>query len=510
MARRIEPFNADMELIDAASDGRAVARHEGWAIFVEGGVPGDVADVYVFRKQKQSLIGKVRRLHKASEHRVEPPCTHFGDCGGCKWQHMRYEAQIAYKQQQVVNILRRIGKIEPEVVEPILAAPETLFYRNKLEFSFSQKAWIPQHRLHLRDTLDQRVLGYHTPRFFDKVMDIDACLLQTPLVNDIRNELRTYTRERGIRYYDIRENTGFLRNIVFRTSAHTGEIMLILIVADEDEALVSEIFQHLEACFPQITQFIWIHNPKLNPVFNDLPYRVWKGTPYYTEHLGPYQFRIRPVSFFQTNPLQAERLYGVVKDYLAAALPAGRARFRVLYDLYSGTGSIGIFASDLADKIVGIEYVDAAVRDAWENVRINGFDTQRFSFYAGDMKDILREPLVAQEGAPDVIVADPPRQGMDPKVIRQLLVLKAPWIVYVSCKPATQARDMDMLREWYDVVKIRPVDMFPHTAHVENVALLRLRETPREVWTADPQRAFNPDSGDDAAQASLDDEPWSE
>ena len=475
--RRIQPFTAEMELLDAASDGRAVARHEGEVIFVEGGVPGDQAEVLVFGKQKQVLVGRIKALHRPSDHRVEPQCVHFDHCAGCKWQQMAYEAQIAFKEKQVVNILRRVGKVDIGEVLPILGAPQPYWYRNKLEFSFSTKPWLTPEDMD-NPAIDHRSLGFHAPRFFDKVLNIEQCLLQRDLTNQVRNALRDYARAQNIPFYNIREHTGFLRTLTFRSSRYLDEFMVILVVAEDDAERVDQIFSHLAEQFPDITSFIWVYNPKLNSVYNDLPYREWHGPGYLTEKLGDYRFRIRPVSFFQTNPEQAERLYGVVRDFLLETLPTGQARHPVMYDLYSGTGSIGIFLEQYADKIVGVEYVESAVQDAWENVRLNELPEARFSFYAGDMKDLLRAPLVDKEGHPDLVIADPPRQGMDTKVVKRLLEIMPQHIIYVSCKPATQARDLELMRRWYEVVKIRPVDMFPQTAHVENVALLRRRDTP--------------------------------
>lgn len=486
MARRFQPFSATLELTDAASDGRAVARHHDWVVFVEGGVPGDLAEVYVYRKQKKHLLGRIDEILRPSPHRVAPRCQHFGSCGGCKWQHMAYEAQLQFKQQQVVNILSRIGRVDLGEVEPILGSETVYGYRNKLEFSFSNKAWRTREQMRLEETVaDERVLGFYAPGFYDKVLDIDTCHLMPGAVNEIRNAVREFGRAEDWSFYDNQTHAGFLRNLAFRSSAATGELMLMLIVGEDDPAKVDQLFSYLETHFPAITQYLWIHNPKLNSSYTDLPVRIWKGAAHYTEQLGAYQFRVRPVSFFQTNPRQATRLYGLVRDYLASTLPAGQARHRLVYDLYAGTGSIGIFVSELAERIVGIEYVEAAVEDAWENVRLNGLDESRFRFLAGDMKDLLSPSLAESEGYPDVVITDPPRQGMDTKVVDRLLALRPGHIIYVSCKPATQARDLDLLSAWYEVVRIRPVDMFPHTAHVENVALLRRRAA---AWTR-PVRA---------------------
>jgi 23S rRNA (uracil1939-C5)-methyltransferase len=472
--RKVKPFTAEMTMIDAASDGRAVARHEGEVVFVEGGVPGDRAEVFVFGKQKKVLAGRIQAMIEPSKDRVTPACQHFAFCAGCKWQQMSYEAQIGFKEKQVLDILRRVGKVEIGEALPILGAPQPYWYRNKLEFSFSAKPWLKPEDMNNPD-IDPRSLGFHAPRFFDKVININECLLQHELVNRVRNELGAYARAQDIPFYNIREHTGYLRTLTFRSSRHSNEFMLILVVAKNDPDRIDQIFTHLATTFPEITSFVWVHSPKLNSSYTDLPYQVWQGPGYLTERLGRYEFRIRPVSFFQTNPEQAERLYGVVRDFLMETLPAGQARHPIMYDLYSGTGSIGIFLEKYADKIVGIEYVESAVQDAWENVRLNELDETRFSFYAGDMKDLLREPLLEEEGHPDIVIADPPRQGMDGKVVWRLLEILPAHIIYVSCKPATQARDLELLREWYEVVKVQPVDMFPQTAHVENVALLRKR-----------------------------------
>ncbi|MEZ4825389.1 MAG: 23S rRNA (uracil(1939)-C(5))-methyltransferase RlmD [Bacteroidia bacterium] len=502
MGRKVSPFTAEMQITDAASDGRAVARHGEQVVFIEGGVPGDVADVYVFRKQDKMLVGKIDRLIEASPDRVSPQCAHFGLCGGCKWQNMSYEAQLKYKENQVINTLRRIGKIEIGEALPILGCESPYYYRNKLEFSFSDRAWVPKDQLDHFNELDLRSLGYHMPGMFDKVLDVEECLLQIPLVNEIRNELRAYARAHDLSFYNIRDNTGFLRNIVFRTSVATGEMMIILVVNGNDMEVISPILSHLEARFPQITDFIWIDNHKVNSVYADLPFHVWKGKPYITENLGGFDFQIRATSFFQTNSKQAAILYGVVKTFLQEVLPPDRKRFHTIYDLYSGTGSIGIFVSDLAEKIVGIEYVRAAVEDAWENVRTNRLDNQ-FSFYAGDMKDLLTDELVATEGLPEVIIADPPRQGMAPQVVRRLRELAPEHIIYVSCKPATQARDLEMLDDLYEVVKVQPVDMFPQTAHVENVALLKKRLTPKlkEETPSLSEESLSSENGADISQA---------
>ncbi|MEM7654747.1 MAG: 23S rRNA (uracil(1939)-C(5))-methyltransferase RlmD [Bacteroidota bacterium] len=476
MGRRIKPFSAEMEIIDGAVDGKGIAKHEGRVVFVEGAVPGDKGLVHVYGKRKKNLLGRVERMDQPSSDRTEPRCQHFQVCGGCKWQHMTYEAQLRQKERQVINTLERVGKVKIGEKLPILGVEgEPFFYRNKLEFSFSSKVWMTREEIASGMPRPEIALGYHAPGSFDKVFNVEECLLQLPIVNEIRNAVRDFTQEKGYPYYDNKANEGLLRELAFRTSVASGEVLVNLIMAEDRPEVVDAIFSHLTDLFPQITQYLWVVNQKVNSVYTDLPFRVWKGTPYLTERLGDYQFRIRPLSFFQTNPKQAEVLYGVVQDFLKETLADDQAKHEVVYDLYSGTGSIGIFVSAWAENIVGIEYVESAVVDARENVRLNDLAEDRFSFYAGDMKQLLTPELVAKEGIPNVLIADPPRQGMDKKVVRQILEVSPAYIIYVSCKPATQARDLELLKEKYEVLKTQPVDMFPHTAHVENVVLMKKR-----------------------------------
>ncbi len=477
MGRRnkVEPFTAEMTLLDAATDGRAVARHDNQVVFVEGGVPGDIALVHVYRKEKQLLLGKVTRLIQPSADRMEAACIHFETCGGCKWQHLAYPAQLRFKENQVRQAFQRIAKMELEDFLPILGSEDIYYYRNKTEFSFSNERWIIDRNAET-DPSEHRALGYHMARNFSKVLDIESCLLHHPETNLIRNAVRAFTLAKNYSFYDHHRQSGFLRELGFKTSRLRQELMVILVVGEGNEEAVNAIFSHLADTFPSITHFVWILNEKVNNIYTELPYHIWKGGEYLTEFLGSYRFRIRPTSFFQTNPRQAEALYGVVKHFLWDAIGGENASIPVLYDLYAGTGSIGIYLKQWAKKVVGIEYVESSVQDARENLRENNLE-EGFSFYAGDMKDLLTEDLIAQEGLPQVIVADPPRQGMAPQVIQRLIEIQAPWIIYVSCKPATQARDIAMMREYYDIAKLQPVDMFPHTAHVESVALLRLKTT---------------------------------
>lgn len=454
-------------IVDCAHDGKGIGRQDETVVFVEKAVPGDVVDVRVVGKEKKVPVGVIERMVTPSPDRVGAACQHFGDCGGCKWQNLSYTRQLYFKEKQVTDALRRIGHVEVGESRPILGCLEPLGYRNKVEFTFSNKRWVPAEQLQRGEPLDWNgALGYHVARFFDKVIAIDECHLHWPVINAIRNEIRDYTRAQGYTWYDIKAHTGYFRNVLFRTSDGTGELMVMILVAEEDPAPVLDVLQHLEGKFPEATSLLWMLNTKFNDSYSELSPEVFKGQPFIVEHLGPWKYRISPTSFFQTNTQQAKRLYDVVREFV-------REKTGTIYDLYCGAGSIGIYVNDLADKVVGVEYVESAVQDAYENCKLNGLS--HLSFYAGNLKDILNPDFVAREGRPDVIVTDPPRAGMDEPVVRQLLEIAAPRIVYVSCNPATQARDLQWLSEKYDVLVSQPVDMFPQTSHVENVTLLAIR-----------------------------------
>lgn len=454
-----------VEVVDTSTKGHGIAKKDGRVYLVEKTVPGDLVDVWVTGKQKKLPVGRVQNMIRPSEDRIEARCDHFGDCGGCKWQNLSYEKQLFYKDKQVTDAIERIGHLEIGERRPILGCELPFNYRNKVEFTFSNKRWVPTEVLDSGVEVDwSGALGYHVARFFDKVVAIDTCHLHWPVVNEIRNEIDAYAKQAELSYYDIRAHEGYLRNVVFRTSEATRELMLILIVAEERQEDLEALFSHLEAKFPQITSFLSILNQKMNSSFSDLSPVVWKGPAVITEHLGPWKYHISPTSFFQTNSHQAKVLYDQVRNYI------GEEKVGTIYDLYCGAGSIGIYLSDLAEKVVGIEYVESSIIDAKANCELNGLD--HLSFYAGNMKKLLTDELVAKEGIPDVIVTDPPRAGMDEPVVRQILKIGAPRIVYVSCNPGTQARDLALLSEMYDVVSVQPVDMFPQTTHVENVAYL--------------------------------------
>lgn len=454
-----------------AAEGKALAKIDGKVIFIEGGVvPGDVVDVRLRKNKKDWAEGKAIHIHTYSPTRTEPFCEHFGTCGGCKWQMLPYAEQLKYKAQQVEDHLTRIGKMALPPITPILGGERTRHYRNKLEFTFSNRAYVPQDELEtLPDEggIPQRnALGFHIPRLFDKVLDINTCYLQQEPVNLIRNTIRAYALEHDLSFYDIRAQTGWLRNLVVRICT-TGEIMVNLVIHHEDKAARTALLDHLLATVPAITTLVYTINPKKNDSIFDLEPKTYHGKGYITEKLEDFVFKIGPKSFFQTNSYQGERLYQVTRDY------AGLTGHETVYDLYCGTGSIGIFVSKKAKKIIGIELVKEAIDDAIENAKDNG--VQNAEFFAGDVIDICNDEFFAHHGAPDVIITDPPRAGMHEKLVQKLLEIAAPKIVYVSCNPATQARDLALLDAKYTVERVQPVDMFPHTHHIENVVLLQRR-----------------------------------
>ena len=454
-----------LEIVDTSVKGKGIGKVDGKVIFVDLAVPGDVCDVWVYGKEKKVPVANIQKMIAPSPHRIAPTCSHFGQCGGCKWQHLGYAQQLHYKEKYVRDAVERIGDLPIREMRPIIGCASDFNYRNKVEFTFSSKRWVPKEVLDSGEEIDWKpALGYHVAKFFDKVIDVDTCHLHRPIIDEIRNELRRFAHEQEYSFYDIRENVGFLRNIVFRTSEGTGELMLILIVGEEQAVEIDRIFQHLTSKFSEITSCLWIYNPKKNSSFNDLQPHPWSGPPVLTEYLGPWKYHISPTSFFQTNSHQAKVLYDQVRDFV------GAEKLGTIYDLYCGAGSIGIYLNDLAEKIVGIEYVQSSVNDAYSNCALNGLD--HLTFYAGDMKHLLTDELVSREGHPDLIVTDPPRAGMDEAVVRQLLKVAPDRIVYVSCNPGTQARDLAWLSEQYEVMALQPVDMFPQTAHVENIAYL--------------------------------------
>ncbi|MDR6566316.1 23S rRNA (uracil1939-C5)-methyltransferase [Chitinophaga ginsengisegetis] len=453
-----------------AAEGKALARHDGKVIFIEGGVvPGDVVDVRLGKNKKDWAEGKVVHFHSYSDKRVTPFCQHFGTCGGCKWQMLPYALQLEYKQQQVADHLQRIGKLALPPMEPILGSAHTEHYRNKLEFTFSNKAYLTNEEIRANDgEIPVRpALGFHVPKLFDKVLNIDTCYLMQEPVNLIRNTIREYAVSHDLTFYDIRAQQGWLRNLVIRLCT-TGEIMVNLVIHHEDKPNRIALLDHLLKTVPAITTVLYTINPKGNDTIFDLEPKIYFGKGYAEEKLEDFVFKIGPKSFFQTNTYQGEVLYKVTRDF------AGLTGSEIVYDLYCGTGSIGIFVSRNARKVVGIELIKEAIDDAKENAARNNVDNA--TFFAGDVVDICNNEFFAQHGQPDVIITDPPRAGMHEKLVNKLLEIGAPRIVYVSCNPATQARDLALLDSLYTVEKVQPVDMFPHTHHIENVVLLKKRD----------------------------------
>lgn len=439
-------------------------------IFVPYVVPGDVVDLQVKRKKNHYAEAVAVKFHEKSPLRTEPFCSHFGVCGGCKWQCLSYEEQLKYKQKQVFDNLTRIGKVELPEFRPILGSGKTRFYRNKLEFTFSNKRWLTEEEVKQDVKYDQmNAVGFHIPGAFDKVLAIDKCWLQDDISNQIRNAVRDYAYAHNFPFFDLRTQEGLLRNIMIRTSS-TGELMVVLqckVTDDEGRRKMEEILQFMADSFPQITSLMYVINNKCNDTIGDLDVEVFKGNDHIFEEMEGLRFKVGPKSFYQTNSEQAYNLYKVAREF------AGLTGNELVYDLYTGTGTIANFVARQARKVVGIEYVPEAIEDAKVNSALNGIDNTLF--YAGDMKDILTNDFIAEHGRPDVIITDPPRAGMHNDVIDVILAAEPKRIVYVSCNPATQARDLQLLDGKYKVTAVQPVDMFPHTHHVENVVQLERR-----------------------------------
>jgi 23S rRNA (uracil1939-C5)-methyltransferase len=458
-----------------ADRGKGVGRTaEGMAVFVEGAVPGDVVDVFVQKKKGGFAEGRIERIVTPSPERTEAFCRHFSICGGCKWQNLDYAAQLRHKQQVVEDALLRIGKISVAEFLPILGAPETTWYRNKLEFGFSNKRWLLEGEMSEaipEQPLPENALyglGFHKAGFFDKVIDIQHCWLQAEPSNALRNACREIALEQGLEFYDLRRHKGFLRNLMVRLTT-TGECMLLVSFAQNRREEIARYLDAILEKFPGLTTLVYCINTKLNDSMFDLTMHTWHGKGFVVEKLGDLQCKIGPKSFFQTNTLQGKRLYDVAAEF------AGLTGRENVYDLYTGTGSIALYLARYCRSVVGIEEIPEAIADAEENMRLNNISNA--TFYAGDVKSVLSPEFVQKHGRPDVLITDPPRAGMHEKAVHFLLELAAPRIVYVSCNPATQARDLQLLSEKYRVLKVRPVDMFPHTHHIENVALLELSAT---------------------------------
>lgn len=460
------PLLENITITGIASEGKAIAKKDDLVIFVPYVVPGDVVDLQLTRKKNSYAEAKVVRFHQYSEQRTEAFCEHYGVCGGCKWQILPYKEQIRYKQQQVTDNLTRIGKIPLPEISPILGSEKTTFYRNKLEFTFSNKRWMTEEEIHSEHRFeDMNALGFHIPGMFDKVLDIRKCWLQDDISNQIRLAIKQFCLDNGYTFFDLRNRGGLMRNIIIRTSS-TGEVMLIVVFYEDDKEKRDALLNHIVSEFPAITSLLYIINEKANDTITDQEVMVFKGRDHIFEEMEGLKFKIGPKSFYQTNSEQAYNLYKVARDF------AGLTGNELVYDLYTGTGTIANFVSKQARQVIGIEYVPEAIEDAKVNASINHIGNTLF--FAGDMKDVLNQDFINQYGRPDVIITDPPRAGMHDDVIETILFAAPDRIVYVSCNPATQARDLNLLSIKYNVEKVQPVDMFPHTHHVENVVLLKL------------------------------------
>ncbi len=457
-----------IEIIDAGSEGNAVARDGDMVVFVPYGVPGDIVDIEVFKSKRSYAEGRIVKFHTYSPDRTEAFCSHFGVCGGCRWQHMNYGSQLHYKHKQVEDSFRRIAKLENPLVREIIGSEATREYRNKLEFTFSSRRWFTG----VADGDASPALGFHIPRRWDKILDIDHCYLMEEPVNAIRLEARRYAIDKGLSFYDARNNSGFLRNMILRTTT-SGDLMLIMVYGTDEPDRILPMLFHLQAEFPKITSIFYVVNEKKNDIINDLLMRHYSGTRFITEVIPPFRpafpeskFRIGPVSFFQTNPIQAGKLFRLAAGYLA---PEGH---EVVYDLYTGTGTIANYIAPYIKQGIGIESVASAVADAGVNAELNG--NTNLQFFTAEAEKLLTPEFITEHGHPHAVITDPPRNGMHEKVIQTLLSVLPGKIVYISCNPATQARDIYLLKEKYIMQECQPVDMFPHTQHVENVALLTL------------------------------------
>ncbi len=473
MPRKPLPFFENVTILDAGAEGKAIARVNDMVIFVPFVVPGDIVDIQVVSKRKSYCEGKAVKFHSYSDLRVEPFCKHFGTCGGCRWQNMSYSQQLKYKQKQVVDHFSRIGKFEFPELMPIIPSSLEQGYRNKLEYTFSDRRWLDNNDMALpAEERQVKALGFHIPQLFDRILDIEHCFHQPEPSNKIRLAIRDFTIARNWPFYNPRSHEGFMRNIILRNTI-AGEWMLIVVFAYNSEKEIAELMNFIQISFPEITSLMYVINTKFNDIITDQEILLWNGLPYITESMPSpdsnreaLKFRIGPVSFYQTNPLQAYNLYKTAFDF--AELKGNE----LVYDLYCGTGTITNFVAPYAEKAVGVEYVEMAIIDARLNSELN--EITNTSFFAGDMAKVLNEEFVSLNGKPDVVITDPPRSGMHEDVIKQLLQIESKIIVYVSCNPATQARDIALLGSTYKVTKVQPVDMFPHTHHVENVAQLKL------------------------------------
>lgn len=463
------PVLEGVKIDGIAAEGNAIARVDNMVVFIPYGAPGDVATVRLTRKKHSYAEGRIERLEEPSPIRLEPRCAHFGLCGGCRWQHLPYESQLQFKRQQVIDCLDRIAKVPHPEVAPALGSEKTWDYRNKMEYTFSSKLWLTPEQMQSGEVFDdRRAAGFHIPGAFDKVLDIDYCHLQDAGIgNELRNFIKQFGKENNLSFYDLRANQGLLRTLMIRT-ASTGEVMALMSFGEDDPENIRMVMQAIANKFGnRITSLLYVVNLKANDTFGDLEVHTFRGTPYIIEDMEGLKFRVGPKSFYQTNSAQALRLYSVAREL------ADLKGDELVYDLYTGTGTIANFVARRARKVIGIEYVPEAIEDAKVNSMVNGIDNTLF--FAGDMKDVLNDEFIATHGRPDVMIVDPPRAGMHQDVVDVILRAEPARIVYVSCNPATQARDLQLLDAKYEITAVQPVDMFPHTAHIENVVALRLR-----------------------------------
>jgi 23S rRNA (uracil1939-C5)-methyltransferase len=459
------PLLEKVRITDIGAEGNALARINNLVVFVPMLIPGDVVDILIKKKRRKYLEGIAVKFHEYSPDRIKPVCSHFGTCGGCKWQHLPYNLQLGFKEKQVSDNLLRIGKLDLPSIRPILRSPDEYLYRNKLEYTFSSKRWLTHEEVISGCAIEQQnALGFHIPGLFDKVLDIEKCHLQPEPTNAIRNAVRKYSNEKKLSFFDFKEQTGFLRNLIIRNSID-GRIMVIVIFHHEDEKQRTGLLDFIYSEFPLISSLMYIINSKKNDSIGDQNVILYRGDDHLIESIGGLKFRIGPKSFYQTNTKQAANLYSIVLEF------ADLTGKEIVYDLYTGTGTIANFVAGYASKVVGIEYIEEAIKDAETNSVLNGF--QNISFFAGDIKNLLSDQFFSENGQPDVVISDPPRAGMHEDVLKSIMAALPGRIVYVSCNPSTQARDLHLLSEKYTVNAVQPVDMFPQTHHVENVVLLK-------------------------------------
>ncbi len=466
--KRREPILIEnIEIIDTANKGKSVAKHEGRAIFVQGGVPGDICDITVFKRRKKFWEARIDKIHYYSKRRTEPKCEHFGTCGGCKWQNMKYASQLEFKQNEVLNNLQRIGGIELLPHSEILRSENEYFYRNKMEFTFSNKRWLTSEEVQSKAEIeDKDALGFHVPGMFDKVINLNNCHLQKEPSNAIRLSIKRFTDKKKLTYFDIRNQEGLLRNLMIRTSS-TNDLMVLVQFYENDIKNINLLMEHIKNSFPEITSLLYIINQKANNTMYDQDVICYNGENHIMEEMDGLHFKIGAKSFFQTNSEQAKILYRKTKEL------AQITENDLVYDLYTGTGTIAQYLATSAKKVVGIDSIEEGIKAAYENADRNNI--KNCTFYTGDMKEIFTDDFIIKNGTPDVIITDPPRDGMHKKVVEQILKISAKRIVYVSCNSATQARDLALMDEKYKVIQIQPVDMFPQTHHVENIIVLELK-----------------------------------